>query len=132
MALAEASMGRRLDLCAGLPHIHIVQTVVETDTFTAAAKRNSLTDEEVVEIAAAIAADPLGGDIVQGTGGCRKVRHAGRGKGKSGGYRTIHYYGGGDIPVFLITVYGKGRKETLSAAEKAAMLRLVKILASTY
>jgi hypothetical protein len=43
-----------------------------------------------------IADDPMAGDIMKDTGGCRKVRFAGRGKGKSCGYRTIHYNGADD------------------------------------
>jgi hypothetical protein len=31
------------------------------------------------------------GDLIPGTGGARKRRFAGRGKGKSGGYRTVSY-----------------------------------------
>ena len=56
-----------------------------------------------------------------GTGGARKFRWAGRGKGKSGGYRIISYFGGGDIPVFLLTVFSKGEKANLNAADKQAL-----------
>ncbi len=106
--------------------------VVETDAFIADAKKAGVTDDELVEIVDTIAADPLAGALIQGSGGCRKVRHMGKGRGKSGGYRTIHYAGGGDIPVFLLTVYAKGAKENISAVEKAGMARLVKLLAETY
>ena len=34
---------------------------------------------------------------MQGTGGCRKLRIAGRNKGKSGGYRVVTAFGGDDI-----------------------------------
>ena len=43
-----------------------------------------------------------------GTGGVRKVRFAGRSKGKSGGYRVVTYYAALDVPVFLLDCYGKG------------------------
>ncbi|MCX7304421.1 MAG: hypothetical protein NTV73_08780 [Hyphomicrobiales bacterium] len=36
------------------------------------------------------------GDIMPGTGGARKLRFAGRGKGKSGGYRIITFYADAD------------------------------------
>ena len=40
----------------------------------------------------AISREPTFGELMVGTGGCRKVRFPGKGKGKSGGYRTIHYF----------------------------------------
>lgn len=77
-----------------------------------------MTDDECRELVDHLAANPMAGDVIQGTGGARKVRFAGRGKGKSGGYRTITYYGGDDIPVFLLTVYAKGQRTDLSQAER--------------
>ncbi len=67
-----------------------------------------------------LADDPLAGDIMPGTGGARKLRHQGRGGGKSGGYRTIHHFSGDDVPVFLLAVYGKGTK-----AERNGLARLL-------
>jgi len=51
-------------------------------------------------------------------GGARKLRVAGRGKGKSGGYRVITFYSGKDVPAFLLAVYSKGEKGNLSNAER--------------
>ncbi len=65
-----------------------------------------------------IANNPEAGDEIGGTGGARKVRVAGRGKGKSGGYRVITFYSGKDVPVFLLTVYSKGEKANLTKAER--------------
>jgi hypothetical protein len=55
---------------------------------------------------------------MEGTGGCRKLRFAGKGKGKSGGYRTIHYFGGDDVPVLLLALINKGEVANLSKAER--------------
>jgi hypothetical protein len=65
-----------------------------------------------------MATHPDAGDIMQGTGGARKVRFRGRGKGKSGGYRLITFYAAKDIPVFLLDIYGKGSRADLSPAER--------------
>jgi hypothetical protein len=51
-----------------------MQAVIQTPTFLADAKAVGLDDTELAEIAATIAADPLVGDIISGTGGARKVR----------------------------------------------------------
>jgi hypothetical protein len=77
------------------------QTVVHTSTFLADAKAAGLDDSEINDIASIIAADPQAGDLISGTGGARKIRIAGKGKGKSGGYRIITYYAAEDVPVFF-------------------------------
>lgn len=74
--------------------------------------------EAITEI---VAKDPTCGDEIAGTGGCRKVRVARRGKGKSGGYRLVTFFSGQSIPVFLITIYAKNRKENLTDAEANAL-----------
>jgi hypothetical protein len=72
------------------------------------------------------------GDLIVGTGGARKMRHAGRGRGKSGGYRTIHYWGGADVPIFLLSIYGKGTKDSLSNAEKRQLEKILSAMAEEY
>lgn len=57
---------------------------------------------------------------------------AGRGKGKSGGYRIITYYGGADIPVFLLNIFSKGERIDLSQAEVNEMRRQLAGLAADY
>lgn len=60
-----------------------------------------------------------------GTGGARKVRFGGRGKGKSGGYRVVTFFGGVDIPVFLLDIYGKDTQANLSEAERNALRKVL-------
>ena len=67
-----------------------------------------------------------------GTGGCRKVRFAGRGHGKRGGYRTVTFYSGETMPVFLITVFAKGEKSTLTGKEAAGLKALTKLIVDEY
>ncbi len=63
--------------------------------------------------------DPDYGDEIQGSGGFRKGRIAGRGKGKSGGYRVVSIYLNEMIPVFLVAVLSKGDRENFTDAEVA-------------
>jgi hypothetical protein len=79
-----------------------------------------------------LSANPLAGDVMQGTGGARKVRFAGKGKGKSGGYRTIHYFGGDDVPLFLLTLIDKGERDNLTKAERNALAAELSCLADDY
>jgi hypothetical protein len=109
-----------------------VHVVVETAPFIAAARAARLREDEIDRIIDHLARRPDAGDPIQGTGGARKVRFAGRGKGKSGGYRVITFYSGGDLPVFLLTVFAKGERADLSAAERNALARLTKVLVDSY
>ncbi|MGO9268591.1 MAG: type II toxin-antitoxin system RelE/ParE family toxin [Candidatus Binataceae bacterium] len=95
-----------------------MQTVVETASYLADAKAAGLTEAQRDDVVEMIANNPAAGDEIGGTGGARKVRVAGRGKGKSGGYRVITFYSGDDVPVFLLAVYSKGEKANLTRAER--------------
>lgn len=101
-----------------------MQSVIETESYLRAAKDAKMKPEEMAEAVDAIAANPKIGVLMQGTGGVRKVRLSGRGKGKSGGYRIVYFYGGGDIPVFLLTVFSKSEKDNLNQGERNALRSL--------
>lgn len=84
-----------------------------------------MSDEERLAAIDFIAANPECGDLIVGSGGCRKVRIAGKGKGKSGGYRVITYFTSLNYPVKLLFVFAKNQasnldKETLNALAKIA------------
>ncbi|WP_235972581.1 addiction module toxin RelE [Brucella pseudogrignonensis] len=68
-----------------------MQTVIETPAYLASAKDENVSDQELKDIVSFIAANPDAGDIMPGTGGARKLRFGGKGKGKSGGYRIITF-----------------------------------------
>jgi hypothetical protein len=95
-----------------------MHTVIQTQVFLADCRRAGLDDEEVSEIVRVISAEPWAGDLIPSTGGARKRRFAGRGKGKSGGYRTVSYYAGQDVPVLLLALIDKGERADLTRAER--------------
>jgi len=109
-----------------------MQTVVETRSYLRDANDAGLTEEERREIVDILANDPKAGDRISGGGGARKLRIVGRGKGKSGGYRVITYFGGDDIPVFLMSLFGKGSKANLSKAEVNELKKLLSTFAKDY
>ena len=109
-----------------------MQTVISTPEFLSQAKKHGLSQDEINAIVEYLATDPLAGEVMVGTGGARKLRHAGKGREKSGGYRTIHYYGGDDIPVFLLTVYGKGAAANLTKAERNALAKILPVIRDAY
>jgi hypothetical protein len=91
-----------------------------------------LSQEEIDAIINFLAENPDAGDEMAGTGGCRKFRWPGRSKGKSGGYRTITFYSGEMMPLFLITVFGKGRKANLTTKECNGLKAVTKQIAQEY
>jgi hypothetical protein len=98
-----------------------IYEVLETPVFRRDAVGVGLSDDNLALIINAIAADPMSGDLMPGTGGARKLRFAFGGKGKRGGIRTIYYYGGGDVPIFLLAIVKKGeRGRSVAAREKRA------------
>ena len=107
-----------LALWAAMPYMRLMQTVVETPEYLNAAKKAKMTDEERAHAVDFLAERPDAGDVIPGTGGCRKVRIAGKGKGKSGGYRVITFYADKDTPVFLLTVISKGKRADLTQGQR--------------
>ena len=109
-----------------------MHAVIETPTFLRDCDDAEITDDERLTIINAIAAEPQGGDLMPGTGGARKRRFAGRGKGKSGGYRTVSYYAADDVPVLLLALIDKGERADLSKAEQNDLRVRLSRYAQTY
>jgi len=75
-----------------------------------------------------LAAHPRSGNIMEGTGGIRKLRWARGDKGKSGGVRIIYYYHDQRIPLYLLTVFGKNEKANVTKSERNELAKLVAML----
>jgi hypothetical protein len=109
-----------------------MHAVVETPTYLRDARAAGLNDDERAAIVWYLATHPDAGDEIRGTGGARKIRFAGRGKGKSGGYRVITFYSGRDVPVFLLNVFAKGDRVDLSQAERNELRAMLATLVRRY
>ncbi|WP_298356946.1 type II toxin-antitoxin system RelE/ParE family toxin [Rhodoblastus sp.] len=109
-----------------------MQTVLFTPTFERQAKAAGLGEDDLAAIASALAADPLAGDLIAGTGGARKARFARAGSGKSGGYRTIHYFAGDDVPIFLLVLIDKRARANLTKAERNELAAILPKIAAAY
>jgi hypothetical protein len=106
-------------------------TVIETPQFLSAARR-LMDDVMRAELVDHLARHPNVGDLVQGTGGVRKLRWRLEGRGKRGGARVIYFYYDLKMPLFLLTAYAKNERADLSQAERNDFKRLTKALIESY
>ncbi len=114
-----------------MPYKTIMHGVVEMPAFIRSAAMAGMTDAERMHAIDLIAADPTAGDLIVGSGGCRKVRVPGRGKGKSGGFRVVTYYYCAEAPVHLLWTFSKGRVGNLTRAQVNDMATVTAALAAS-
>ena len=89
-------------------------TVFETPEFIACAAKVWSTDERHAFIDW-ITGNPEAGDVIPGSGGLRKVRWSRTGMGKRGGARVVYFVRNARGELVLMTVYTKGRIESIPA-----------------
>jgi hypothetical protein len=87
-------------------------TLVETPTFSRLWP-DYWTEEERGEFVAWLAAHPDAGDVIPGSGGCRKVRWSTTGRGKRGGVRVIYFNQPVDGLIWLLLIYAKGVQDNV-------------------
>jgi hypothetical protein len=104
-----------------------MQTVAETSEYLRRADK-LLSHGERGDVVDYLAAHPKAGDLMQGTGGVRKLRWARAGRGKSGGVRVIYYFHSEAMPLYLLTVFAKNERANLTKAERNDLADLVETL----
>ena len=109
-----------------------MHSICITNAFIKAAEAAGMSAEDVDSLTDYLARNPSAGDEIPGTGGCRKLRWRVGNKGKSGGLRTITFYSGQSLPLFLITVFGKGEKANLTKNECNQLAKMTKVLVDEY
>ena len=77
-----------------------------------------LSDDDYRRFQYALLAEPNKGDVIQDSGGLRKVRVAAKGKGKRGGARVIYYHFDQYNRFYLLTIYAKNEISDLTCAQK--------------
>ena len=96
---------------------------IETSYFTRQLE-DLLPDTEFAKLQQFLADNPDSGDVIQGTGGLRKIRWAVPGRGKRGGVRVIYFHVSAEAQIRLLLIYAKGVKDDLTAAEKKTLRAL--------
>lgn len=91
-------------------------------------RQDYLSDEAFRDFQNYLLDNPEAGDVIEGTGGLRKVRFSDtkRGKGKRGGLRVIYYWWLAGKQFWLFTIYSKDEKDDLSPAQKKVLKELIK------
>lgn len=110
----------------------ILQTIAEMPEFTK--QSQAIANRPVIDrLIYFIAKEPLTGDLIQGTGGVRKIRwHKDNQSGKSGGIRVMYYYHDQSMPIFLLTAYAKNKKANISDKDKILLKQAIKQLVAIY
>ncbi|BCX18536.1 MAG: hypothetical protein KatS3mg117_2218 [Geminicoccaceae bacterium] len=75
-----------------------------------------LDDAELAALQWTLATRPEAGTLIPGSGGLRKLRWRGSGRGKSGGYRIIYFFWRPSVrEIWLLAVYAKNEETDLPA-----------------
>ena len=98
---------------------------VRTARYERSSKR-LLADDEKQAMERAIADDPEAHPVIPGTGGIRKARWAAKGKGKSGGVRTIYFYFVSDAEIHLLFMYAKNAQSDLTFEQRKTLATHIK------
>ena len=108
--------------------IQMIRTFKEVSSFTKKWKELGLTEDDLVVLEELLLKDTKIGDVIQGTGGLRKIRIPMENIEKRSGARVIYI----DIEIkeciYLLDVYAKNEKIDLSEKEKAMLKKLVNAL----
>lgn len=101
-------------------------TFIETSIFSKALK-DLFDDDDYRKMQIELLNNPQKGDLIQGTGGLRKLRF-GRNSGKSSGVRVLYYYADEYGRIYLIALYPKSVKDNITDTEKAVFKKLLTLL----
>lgn len=106
----------------------MIRTFIEVPIFTKRWKEIGLGDDELKYLQIMLLKNPDSGQIMEGTGGIRKVRFPLENRGKSGSVRVCYTDFAEYEVIYLITAFEKKEQENLTKEEKNAIKKLVKAL----
>ena len=89
-------------------------TIIETPTFAADAE-DLWSEDEREAFCAWLSSNSEAGDVIPGSGGCRKVRWSRSGMGKRGGVRVIYFLRIRQEEIWLLVIYAKNVQDNIPA-----------------
>jgi hypothetical protein len=97
-----------------VPYSLLVFTFIETKLFTRLVGEY-LSDDEYLQLQAALARNPAAGAVIPESGGIRKPHWGLSGRGKRGGLRVIYYLRSRAGVIWMLTLYPKNVAENISS-----------------
>lgn len=106
----------------------LTRTFIMLPEFEKQWSKMGLNDSDLKRLQYELLENPQKGDIMQGTGGLRKIRFAFEKRGKSGSSRVVYVDFAFYEKIFLITAYPKNEKDNLSQAERNSVKKMIETL----
>ncbi|PVZ41845.1 type II toxin-antitoxin system RelE/ParE family toxin [Pseudomonas sp. CC120222-01a] len=97
---------------------------IETPVFTKRVKA-LLEDDTYRLLQVKLMSTPDAGDLIEGTGGLRKLRVAASGHGKRGGARVIYYHFNSDSQIAMLYIFPKNEHSDLSSEQRKALKNII-------
>ncbi len=104
------------------------RSFIELPIFKSRWEALGLNEKDLLRLQVELHADPKAGDVMQGTGGVRKMRFAFEHRGKSGGVRVIYVDFEVYEKIYLLTAYTKNEKDDLTKKERSEIKQLIEVL----
>ena len=99
---------------------------IETPAFT----RRVLTlldDATYAVLQRRLTREPDAGDLIEGTGGLRKIRVQAKGHGTRGGARVIYYHFVSASQIAMLMIYPKNEQDDLTAEQRKALRTVIEL-----
>jgi len=100
--------------------------IIETPTFTKRVEE-ILSEEEYRLFQIKLIGDPEAGNIIKGSGGIRKIRWSGSGRGKRGGSRILYYWYNTKGLLLMLFIFKKNENDDLTKTQLKALKTIVEI-----
>ena len=98
--------------------------IKETSIFTKIIQ-DLLPDDSYQQLQTELVSNPKSGDLIQGSGGIRKLRWSMPGMGKSGGIRVIYYWITSNDQIYMLYAYQKSKQVNLTSDQIKLLKNIV-------
>jgi len=98
--------------------------IIETPIFTKLIN-NLMAEDDYREFQIMLIDQPDAGKIISGSGGIRKIRWSGSGRGKRGGTRLIYYWATNLDQLYMLFAYAKNERDDLTKDQLKTLQKMV-------
>lgn len=101
---------------------------IYTEPFRRCWKAMGLQDTDLIVLEETLLKNPKIGDVIEGTGGARKMRIQLEGRGKSGGGRVIYLDVFEQEHLYLLFAYPRNVQEDLTSDQKKSIRKMIELI----